>query len=220
MVTAAKLRKTASRLAIAVLAAGAVTVALASPATAASASVGAGSVVYIENSVCTLGPLVSWTDAHGEHARGALTSGHCGAKGSRVYNSHTNDLLGVVTVSEYDEFGTEDYAIIAFHDSVRVAAPLPNKGGAEPTKGMRVRAFGGVSGNRAGEVTEVFGTSFNVSFPVANGDSGGAVYGIDTEGIHILGVIRGIDADSGGTRAVSVAHILDEVPAVAIAGAR
>lgn len=220
MTRSARFRKAMIRLAVSSLAAMAAVTALASTANAAGITARPGSVIYVDNSVCTLGPLMSWKDASNTITYGALTAGHCGEFGDTVYLARTEERIGSIAVSEYNSFGSDDYALVAF-DHVNYAAPaISNKGVGAPSEGMRVRTFGGISGDRVGTVTATQSTSFDVSFPAVKGDSGGAVYGVDSEGIHLLGIIQGYNADTGKAHVVTAEYALRDMPSVAPLGAR
>lgn len=188
------------------------------PAVAASASpnddITPGSRIIIGHgdgslSTCTVGPYVSF--GYGDEKRyGALTAGHCGDAGDIVYREtsdgqreHISNLFAPVNTT--DPTGTRrDYSLLPLDR----AYVNPSIEGVYPPRGVvlvrelsaayqqgtpvTLCAAGITTGMRCGPLVEVDATGhIGARFPSDHGDSGGPVWAKTSDGIRMVGLLRG-----------------------------
>ncbi len=178
----------------------------ASPASAESMRLTAGSGFYFRVDgalrTCTLGPLVTWVE-DGTTVYGGLTAGHCGKVGVSVSARRNGDAVG--RISHTLAQGTSDIGVVQFDSikNVRVSG-IDHHGLADYEVGQDVVVHGSVTRVTTGTVTGKFdGASFSVTAPTRDGDSGGPVYGI--KGVNtrtVIGIVHGFASD-GSTVVVS-----------------
>jgi len=177
-------------------------------------------VVDGERHSCTLGPLVTWVE-NGDTKYGGLTAGHCGRNGVPVTARRNGDVIGHITRNHTS--GGMDIAVVQFLDPMYVQRSIiPAKDFADAVVGQKVVIHGDSTTVATGVVVGKYGEpSIEVTAHTEHGDSGGPVYGIDSEGKYsILGIVQGA-LDNGHAVVVSSQTIRAYIgPSVHLYGSR
>lgn len=194
---------------VATVAASAATVLGVAPATADTSTLTPGSWIMIRHSnsadLCTLGFIT--IERATRHAA-ALTAGHCGNVGDKVYSEDGSLEYGTVVrsvhpASDYDL--SDDLALVRF-DGVDAPRSVNNRVDGKPVLGFLTAAQAnalrpvvckdgartGLScGTADGSDPLARGSYVNSTVEGADGDSGSPLFVPATQGVWALGVLRG-----------------------------